>query len=387
VKTKGIVLGAVLTTALACSGKKEEKGAPAQAATGESGGGEAAGAAGEDPAAAPTTAAAEVRRGRELVDKGGFAEAVLAFEKAHALAPEDITPLSELGWAAFRAGDAERARWANQQVLAREAEASHKGAALYNLGRIAEAEGQTGQAREHYEESLKVRPNNKVVERRLARLDVVAEVVCGEPMPQSELCKCLADDLGDGHPMFGVGEEPIANPACDPSGAAVEGVRVWKVSGIEDASGAYLVAGEGASLRSIGVLSRDYQTSRLYETSEVKKLSVKKAGKDRYLWVDQTFTSGYGYHGHESEIEGAQVTVCPLPAAPCTLQLRTRLRSTESHMGDELDDDGEPVDAPVEVSSEEQWEVKVELTARGSARVTKVKGQPPATLLGEHRLR
>jgi tetratricopeptide (TPR) repeat protein len=49
-------------------------------------------------------------------------------------------------------------------------EPSTRGAILYNLGLIAEAEGAREQAGLYYRESLAVRPRNRAVERRLAKL-------------------------------------------------------------------------------------------------------------------------------------------------------------------------------------------------------------------------
>lgn len=57
------------------------------------------------------------------------------------------------------------------QGLALATEPGTRGALLYNLGRIAEAQGARPQAMEHYRDSLAARPGNATVKQRLARLE------------------------------------------------------------------------------------------------------------------------------------------------------------------------------------------------------------------------
>ena len=55
--------------------------------------------------------------------------------------------------------------------LAAAPEPGTRGAILYNLGRIAEAQGAPAQAMEHYRSSLAARPGNATVKQRLAKLE------------------------------------------------------------------------------------------------------------------------------------------------------------------------------------------------------------------------
>lgn len=116
---------------------------------------------------------AALAEGRELHRRGEFTPAIAAFERALATDPDDPRALAELGWAAFFAGDLELAEEKTRAALQRSADAKGKGAALYNLGRIAEKRGQTAEAIAHYQESLRQRPNDKVRE-RLTQLDAGA---------------------------------------------------------------------------------------------------------------------------------------------------------------------------------------------------------------------
>src|SRR5689334_12066582 len=72
-------------------------------------------------------------RGRAASKKGDHAAAVAAFDEALAAAPGDPRALSELGWAAFRAGDLARALRATQESIAGAQDPSVRAASLYNL--------------------------------------------------------------------------------------------------------------------------------------------------------------------------------------------------------------------------------------------------------------
>ncbi|MCA9711549.1 MAG: tetratricopeptide repeat protein, partial [Myxococcales bacterium] len=60
-------------------------------------------------------------------------------------------------------------------------EAKTKGALLYNLGRIAEAQGAQAQALEHYRSSLAARPDDRTVKRRLAKLERAVARAAADP--------------------------------------------------------------------------------------------------------------------------------------------------------------------------------------------------------------
>lgn len=171
------VLSALLVTAFGCTAPPRVDTAPAAAAA------PAADAAPPAPPAKVPDAPGEtlgkeararyrvaLAEGRELHRKGEYRPAIAAFERALAIDPDDPRALAELGWAAFFAGDLELAEDKTRAALQRSADAKNRGAALYNLGRIAEQRGQRADAIARYQESLRERPNDAVRE-RLARLD------------------------------------------------------------------------------------------------------------------------------------------------------------------------------------------------------------------------
>lgn len=113
--------------------------------------------------------ATALARGRAAFEAKDFAQAVRAFDDAHAVAPDSARVLTELGWAAFHAGDLERAQTELVRAVELASEAKLAGAAWYNLGRVREAQGQRDAAAAAYETSLRLRDNG-IVRRRLVQL-------------------------------------------------------------------------------------------------------------------------------------------------------------------------------------------------------------------------
>lgn len=113
---------------------------------------------------------AAMKQAAQLEKKGDYRDALTAFDAALAVRPNDPNALLEAGWAAFKAGDKERARQSTTAAIAHAVEAKKKAAALYNLGRIQEDAGQKDEAIASYKQSLQLRPN-ATVEARLKTLE------------------------------------------------------------------------------------------------------------------------------------------------------------------------------------------------------------------------
>lgn len=145
--------------------------------------------------------AARLRKGRAHAKAKRWGEAVSEFEAALAAVPMDERALSELGWAAFQAGDHEKAEKANADSVRVSSRPELKAASLYNLGRVAEARGDADRAAALYADSLVLRPNKTVVKRLVAlgkpapKSDPAAqggEVPCTAPVAGPDLvCGCL----------------------------------------------------------------------------------------------------------------------------------------------------------------------------------------------------
>jgi hypothetical protein len=152
-------------------------------------------------------------RGRAASTKGDHAAAVAAFDDALAAAPGDPRALSELGWAALRAGDLARALRATQESIAGAQDPTVRAASLYNLGRIFEARKQPLRAADAYRDSLALRENATV----RARLLTLA--------PDTPAHEGLAPAAFDGpYPTLADWCENTraadADEPCDPDGAA-----------------------------------------------------------------------------------------------------------------------------------------------------------------------
>lgn len=95
-----------------------------------------------------------------------------------ALAPEDSTFIDAQGgrawgnrcFAHLAANRLDAAQAACDRGLAQATDQAVRGSLLYNLGRVAEARGERGRARELYRRSLAARPGNRVVQGRLDAL-------------------------------------------------------------------------------------------------------------------------------------------------------------------------------------------------------------------------
>lgn len=111
-----------------------------------------------------------LREGRTLVQADKLKQGIAAFERALEVNPHDARVLSEVGWAAFKDQQLDRALDATRQSVALTLDPSVKGASLYNLGRIYEERGERDRAAQAYKQSLEVRPGNKIVKARLDAL-------------------------------------------------------------------------------------------------------------------------------------------------------------------------------------------------------------------------
>jgi tetratricopeptide (TPR) repeat protein len=180
------------------------------------------------PRAASRTTKADGRRyraalkaGRAKVKAKDFKGAVAELEAALVAVPDDARALSELGWAAFKAGDLVKARKATDRSIAAAGDPELRAASFYNLGRILEAESKKVEAIDAYRRSLVLRPNATVRD-RLVGLDPEArpdEPIAPQPLAgpfpsMNAYCEKLA-------------KQPEPEP-CKP--AAENGIELPKVA-------------------------------------------------------------------------------------------------------------------------------------------------------------
>lgn len=164
-----------------------------------------------------------LRRGRAADKRGDHAAAVTAFGQALAAAPADPRADSELGWAAFRAGDLPRALRATQESIAGTTEPAVRAASLYNLGRIFEAQKQPGPAADAYRQSLSLRENPTVRARLVA---LVPATPAGEPLAPAALDGPFARLVDWCKASVQGPDEP-----CDPDGGRVFAAETRTLAG------------------------------------------------------------------------------------------------------------------------------------------------------------
>lgn len=163
-----------------------------------------------------------LQAGRTLAKGAKWPEAITELEAALAAIPGDDRALGELSYAYMASGDAAKARKAGREAVLAATEPKIKAAALYNLGRVEEADA-PDKAAALYKESLALRPN-KTVEKRLADLAtrITTQPVasaCATPMPEADLCACLRKTVADAF-------EAGADIACELEPTAVAGFKL-----------------------------------------------------------------------------------------------------------------------------------------------------------------
>lgn len=114
------------------------------------------------PTRARPDAAPHIERGRKLTAAKKYEEAVTAFDAAIRKDPEAARAWSGRGYARLMAGQLELAARDFDHALTLDASADYRAAVFYNLGQVAEKQGQLQQARRAYAKSLEERPSKAV---------------------------------------------------------------------------------------------------------------------------------------------------------------------------------------------------------------------------------
>jgi tetratricopeptide (TPR) repeat protein len=259
-----------------------------------------------------------LRDGRRQVQAKEYAAGIALYEKALALRPGDPRLLVELGWAAFLAGDLERASVATVRALAGLRDQSAKGAALYNLGRIAEQRGKKEDAAAFYRESLAARPN-AVVEKRLAGIG--GEAVAAAIEPPTEL-----------GPLAGPFATLDAVCAAEIPDLAGEG---GKVGCAQDAAVELAIA-EGPLKRALllPVWRSYFDASGPDDATEVARYLVVETDAGFFrtrTWV--SFVYNPGAFGIYEELESSLELRDLIPGAPREIVMRAKHQRTDSDLG------------------------------------------------------
>jgi hypothetical protein len=180
-------------------------------------------------------------KGRKLEQQGKHAEAIAAYEEYLKAAPDDPVANGELGFAALQAKDLDKAEKATRLAIAHAQVGSFhgdkagrpRGAALFNLGMIQEAQNKPQDAAVSYGESLNAR-SSRVAREKLQKLDATLAAQL-DPLAPTRLAgpfKTIKDLCRDWHKKTGgTGDETWGeSSSCN------------KVDGIELAKGSAKLA-------------------------------------------------------------------------------------------------------------------------------------------------
>lgn len=244
---------------------------------------------------------ARLRAGRSHARGKRWGEAVTEFEAALAAVPMDDRALSELGWAAFQAGDHEKAEKANADSVRVSSQPDLKAASLYNLGRVAEARDDKERAAALYADSLVLRFNKAVVKRLVAlgkpapkadaRSVSGAALPCTAPVEGPDLvCDCLK--------KLEPFEEDFAIECTIGSVGDADDLRMASVT-VGLGSHEFFLAQKGdEGWRVIGELGDLYEggVAGVFNEREEVKVEEKTIGGARILWYE------WREIGHDSDM-------------------------------------------------------------------------------------
>lgn len=338
--------------------------------------------------------------GRRLAAKSSFPEAIKEFELALESVPGDAPAMLDMGWAAFKAGELDKAKKKTEDALSRTTSPKLKGMAHYNLGRIAEEKKEYKQAVDHYQVSLELRPN-EIVEKRLAELAKKANITVAlktavEPLPCQTPAASIADVCAC---MIKPQPDDMAPRTCE----QLTDVKVGRddlafvdvaVSMFETYT--YALARVEQGFLPIAKVGWEYNPGAfgIFEEFDIASISEKTAGKTKVVWIEGTrnrHDSDMGIDEYEEE-SSKLVTVCVPPAGDvktwkCPISLTTEMSYTRDRMGIEgftPDDETRKLmtkGLPIKSS----WSVEIKLLD-GKADVVVGTGKPPADIVRSYPL-
>ncbi|MRG90362.1 tetratricopeptide repeat protein [Polyangium spumosum] len=341
--------------------------------------------------------------GRILAGKLQWPEAIKEFEKALVVVPGDAPALTELCWAAFKAGELERAKKSCEEALRRTTSPKIQGMAHYNLGRVAEERKDPKTALDHYRKSVALRPN-ETVEKRLAELakkEKAPAPPAQEPLPCqtpavkiADVCTCLTKPEPGEVVMGGRSCEPVKEPKLPRP----------ELTLLEAQTGTFrtdwiLVAKGEKGFSPIGRIGSTHNPGAfgIYEELSIPTVTEKTAGKTPVLWIEarhDRHDSDMGIDEYEEETVRT-VTLCVPPQGKVTeWKCPLTVPVERSYVRDRMQLEGFTPDAETRklmtkgLPLKEGWSLEVKLED-GKAEVSVAGGKPPAAvarLVGSHAL-
>jgi len=337
--------------------------------------------------------------GRRLSSKSTFPEAMKEFEKALEAVPGDAPALLDLGWAAFKAGELDKAKKTTEEALTRTTSPQLKGMAHYNLGRVAEEKKDFKGAVDHYQVSIELRPN-EIVEKRLADVAKTGNITIAakpavEPLPCqtplatiADVCVCMTMRQPDDNAPRTCEIVKDAKVERDDLVFVDVGVSNFEVY-------TYAVARGDKGFAPVAKVGWEYNPGAfgIYEEFELKTIAEKMAGKTKVVWIEGSRSRHDSDMGiDEYEEEGSRlVTLCVPPAGDVkTWKCPLSLTVEHSYERDRMEIEGFTPDAETRklmtkgLPIKSSWSLDIKLLD-GKAEVSVAKGKPPADVVARAR--
>jgi hypothetical protein len=349
-------------------------------------------------------------RGRKLSAQKRWGEAVVAFEAALQAVPMNEQALTDLGWAAFQAGDLAKARAADQNAVRATTQPALRAAALYNLGRVEEAQGDRSAAARSYQQSLALR-SHPAVEARLAAFGEARTPARPESplsvrlsgcwakgaLTLEAVCACLAREEVDDQEL----KQQPASELCQVTTAEklpdTMRVATLQTSTTNEATD-FLVVREGKGWRVMVPLGGTYNPgiAGISEELAVTAVSQGKVGGRAYVRIE---TSHHRYDSDmgidEAESSGTASVMLLFPARkpeerPVAVQFPVRYRYERYRLETEEVDDPELRAMQTKgLPISEETVLDAKLGDDGKLRIRLVRGKADGEMreiLGEHAL-
>lgn len=287
--------------------------------------------------------------GRTLAQAKKWTEAISRYEEALRAKPEDPVALAELGYAAYYAGDLDRARSFNTRALKVATEPGLRASILFNEGMVDEKKGDKDAARKHYETSLSLRPN-ATVQTRLEKLGPAG--ACDARFPsRKDLEGCLRSQASKELTMF----DPAKPTVLEEKEKGPGGLSVIRWGQQDGPEHPYFLIAEGSwGARRIAILGQDFEPGAfgVHNEGNFSRFESLKVGSRDLVLV------WWGQSNYDSNMAGLQadtytsknLTVCVLggasgePVCPVSVPLEETtenlypIEPTEDAMRAEIDE-------------------------------------------------
>ncbi len=256
----------------------------------------------------------KLAEGRKLAHEKKWKDAITAFEASAAADPADARPVAEIGFAAYEAGDLDRADQANDKALPLTANSIMRAQILFNEGLVAEKRGDKSKAAARYRASLALRAND-AVKKHLATVEGTPANACDAAFADADaLCACLKTN----EPLEAGMVQEAPTCAVDATKAS-SGLAVLTYGGDLGERPHFLVDTSNHQLKRLGSLGEDFEPGAfgVHNSTDLDTIETKTVGGHALAlvhWTESDTDTNIG--GIEiNSLVTKNTTICVLGAA------------------------------------------------------------------------